>query len=500
MTFTPMASTYRPRLRAHVTAEEGKLVDGLLDRSYPLVGEPAVVAARLDGTQEWTALRASLVDDGLDAGQLDAALRRFLMLHLVEGAGDEASARLERVIGRTELVPTVILEGARFGCQGSGGCCTGYAFGPLTDADVARLDELDLATAFPRLAPPYVEVNDAGRFLRKDGNQCIFLAGDHRCGLHAAFGAEAKPGFCRLYPLDSFGTVEGIRVVDRGTCATFGVSARVGLPLAEDIGRVRSLLGAPRLHHPVVLVDGDAWDFSLYLRFTTAATALVRLGLGTAPETLNAIGRLLDALALVVSRCPLEPGQPDEVAARVLSSADARWYRPARPAVAARGLESLRVLLAKLGESLTTTIKIGVAPAMASRLEELVELLGRTAARLAAHGAVAGGETPAAALPAEVDDALRISLRQQLFGRHVLVSGHAGAGLLRIGLIQLLALAGARERAGTGPLTAADLSHGHMLSIRGLQTGMVDGILVDHEPSWRGLLDGLELATRIVAA
>lgn len=321
MTSTP----YRPRLRAHWRVDEERLVDGLLERSYPLEAVARSLVPLLDGASEWPVLRERLIADGHVAEDVDAALRRLLLLHAVEGAGDELVAKLERVLRREEAVPTSVLEGARFGCQGSGGCCQGYRFGPLTDADAAKLDSLDLAAAFPHLAPPYLETSEAGRYLRRVGDRCVFLTDEQRCGLHAAFGADAKPGFCRLFPLDSFGTIEGIRIVDRGTCATFAVSARAGLPLVDDLDRVRPLLRPPVLHHPVVVVDGWAWDYAIFLRFTTTATTMVRRKRGTASETLRAIGRLLDALSVATARCPLGSGQPEAVMTAVLAIADDAW-------------------------------------------------------------------------------------------------------------------------------------------------------------------------------
>ncbi len=487
--------SYRPRLRPHLHLEGAHLADWMQHRTYPLAGAAAALAPRLDGNAEWTELRASLIADGHADHDVDAALRRLYLLHAVEGAGDELSAKLVRVLHREEAVPTSILEGARFGCQGSGGCCQGYAFGPLADADVARLDQLDLAAAFPHLQPPYVETHPAGSYLRRDGDRCIFLAGDQRCGLHAAFGADAKPGFCRLYPLDSFATIEGIRVVDRGTCATFGVSARVGLPLVDDLARIRPLLDPPMLHHPLASVDGWSWDHGLFLRFTTAATSLVRRNRGTAGETLFAIGRLLDALTRAVTSCPLEPGQPDDVVTAVLARADEAWYQAPEADPAARGALTLATLLGELAAVAYAAVADGPARALATRLGQFAELATHGAAtidRLAPP--VDPRPAPAASAP-DVDVALRLSLRQQLFGRQVLVGGHAGAGLVRIGVIQLLALVGARRSAGPRALVAADLSHGHMLATRCLQAGALDRVLVDHEPRWRELLAEVRRAT-----
>jgi Fe-S-cluster containining protein len=466
---------------------QDRLDDELLDRSLTLEGAVAVLAPLLDGGTEWLLIRNTLVEQGLAPDDVDNALRRLLFLHAVEGAGDATVSKLERLLRGEETVPTSILEGARFGCQGSGACCQGYAFGPLTDADVAKLDALDLATAFPDLAPPYVEANEGGRYLRRDGDRCVFLTDDRRCGLHAVFGSDAKPGFCRLFPLDSFATIEGIRVVDRGTCATFAVSARVGLPLVDDLPRVRPLLPPPVLYHPVVLVGEWAWDYALLLRFTTAATTLVKRNLGTASSTLMAIARCLDALMEATAQCPLEPGQPDAAVNAVLAIDGASWYRSAGSDAAIAGTRAMSDLLRALGVALTEG---GDAHALAAR--DLAVLIEHTAAALAAD------TSPPAAIAADagVDEALRISMRQQLFGRHFLVGGHASAGLVRIAVIQLLALAGARIEAGARALTAADLNRGHVLATRAFESGKFDAVLVEHEPRWRVLLDGLAHAAQ----
>ena len=463
----------------------------MLNRNLLLEGAAAALAPFLDGSTEWLLIRDTLVELGHEPEAVDNALRRLLFLHAIEGAGDAMVAKLERLLRREEALPTSILEGARFGCQGSGACCQGYAFGPLSDADVAGLDALDLAAAFPHVAPPYVEASEGGRFLRHDGDRCVFLTDERQCGLHAAFGSEAKPGFCRLFPLESFATIEGIRVVDRGTCATFAVSARVGLPLVDDLPRVRPLLPPPVLHHPVVLVGEWAWDYGLFLRFTTAATTLIKRNLGTASETLMAIGRCLDALTEATAQCPLGTGQPDAIVGAVLASDGASWYRPPGSDAVLAGTRALSDLLRALGVALAEAVDRGQTHALAAR--ELAVLLDHTAAAISADTFL----PPAIAADADVDEALRISLRQQLFGRHVLVGGHASAGLVRIAVIQLLALAGARIEAGERALTAVDLNRGHVLATRAFESGKLDAVLVEHEPRWRVLLDGLARAAQV---
>ncbi len=468
--------------------EDDVLADELLQRHVVLEGVIAALVPMLDGATEWPLARQALLDLGHAPHAVDDSLRRLLLLHHIEGAGDALVARLERVLRGDDSLPTSILEGARFACQGSGGCCQGYAFGPLTDADVAGLDALDVASAFPHLEPPYLESNEGGRFLRRDDDRCIFLTGERRCGLHAAFGADAKPGFCRLFPLDSFATIEGLRLVDRGTCASFGVSARTGLPLVDDLPRVRPLLRAPALHHPYVIVGHLAWDYGVFLRFTTASTTLIKRNLHNASETLAAVGHLLAALIDATAQCPLEPGQPDATVTSVLAIDATSWYRPAPTA----GTHALVELLYALVDALHLAVdgdKIRVAQA-----RELGALLAQTADALAT-------DSPTATSTAvDVDDALRISMRQQLFGRHVLVGGHATAGLVRIAVVQLVALAAARFAAGNRVLTAADLNRGHALAMRVFETGRLDAVFVEHEPRWRVILDSVPRAAQLVVA
>lgn len=465
-------TSFRPRLRPHLAVHGEVLIDSLLNHALPLTPVLAALGSRLDGTREWTALRRELIDAGHDGSAIDAALRQLLLLHAVDGAGDAIAAKLERVVRRHEAVPTSILEGARFACQGSGGCCHGYAFGPLRDDDVARLEALDLAGAFPQLEPPYVEQHDSGRYLRKVGDQCCFLAADRRCGLHAAFGPEAKPALCRLYPLDSFGTVEGIRVVDRGCCSRFATSSRAGLPLIDDLPRLRALFDAPKLHHPVIVVDGWGWDYGLFLRFTTAATTLVRRNLGTAGDTLAAIGRCLGALANALVNCPLKPGQPDGVVNAVLAADPAHWYQPTLTNT--DGAQALIELLRALEQAvIDTAAGDGVGADFVRFARVLIE-------RLAPDGTV----TPTAASSPGLDDILRLSLRQQLFGRCATVSGLAGTGLVRIGLIQLFAVASAKQ----------DLSRGHAAAVRVFDSNRLDAVLIAREASWCMLVAAIAVA------
>src|SRR5262249_50100501 len=155
--------------------------------------------------------------------RVERMLRRFFLLELVAGASTEAVARMAAVRRGEAALAHAVLAGARFECQGSGACCQGHRLGPLARPRPARPGERGPADAV-------VEIPD-GRFLRQVDGRCRFLLPDARCDLHARFGADAKPGMCRLYPIEQVATLDGIKLYDKGSCRTLAVSARAGLPL-----------------------------------------------------------------------------------------------------------------------------------------------------------------------------------------------------------------------------------------------------------------------------
>src|SRR5262249_40062832 len=128
---------------------------------------------------------------------------------------------------------------------------------------------------------------------------------------------------------------------------------------------------------------------------------------------------------------------------------------------------------------------------------ELLEL-AREAALAVAGAAEPPPEAAVAVEDPEIDEVLRLSLRQQLFGLRFVVDHRVAAGLVRIALIQLIAVWGARRRAlldGRAAVVPDDLSLGHSLSMRLLDTGIAEQALVEREPSWRAILAALPRVT-----
>ena len=251
--------SFAPSLRAEIERqprEDGgvHLYDPLTDRGLELGALSAGLIDRLDGTTPLDTLLDGTSED--DRRRLLRTVKMLQLLLFLRGSGEHVIARLASIRAGEPLHHTV-LDGARFECQGSGQCCQNYVFGPLTDADIARLEGLDLSAFGPGPYWGFLERKDGKpeRYLTSTNDRCMFLEGDHRCGIHARFGADAKPGLCRMYPLEQIATVDGIRLYDKGTCATLR-PARWGtrsstapsspvLPPAQLAPDVQSAAGLP---------------------------------------------------------------------------------------------------------------------------------------------------------------------------------------------------------------------------------------------------------------
>ena len=269
---------------------------------------------------------------------------------------------------------------------------------------------------------------------------CVFLEGGLRCGLHRAFGASAKPALCQLYPLAAVATIDGLKVYDRGECATFAISARAGGFLEDDLPRIRSLVGED-LYHPVVRFHGS-WrcDYGLVLplarRLDDEARSRPPL------QALHAIGHVVRGVIVALTQCPFEAAQPETALSAALACLAAE-FRPPDAAVAANartGLHALVTLADALAERVALAERhMPVFVAAVSLLSELGRLIlaGRPVSA-AARAALA------ISVDGEADRALMLSLRHQLFGRELLLDDYLPAGLLRMAFVVTLTLAGAR--------------------------------------------------------
>lgn len=232
----------------------------------------------------------------------------------------------------TDTVRTV--TNARWDCHGCGDCCRGYELGPVEPSVIADLTARGVAAAWPPAGqqPWHVERTLPDGTTRTvlahiDGH-CVFLRDDGRCAVHALYGAEAKPGFCRLYPLrlvvDPLGTVATIRA----SCPSAGKTAST--PVRDHARRLVETIGprgrqrfAPEVVPvlPDVGVDLDTW---------MAAEVSLLAQLDTLGDPGDALVRARDVLYDLVDRpVPTPDPQRARLAIGAVVEALARVMRTA---------------------------------------------------------------------------------------------------------------------------------------------------------------------------
>jgi hypothetical protein len=150
--------------------------------------------------------------------------------------------------------------------------------------------------------------------------------------------------------------------------------------------------------------------------------------------------------------------------------------------------EAFTLVLADLIETLETLDpSVGLGP----RLVADAIALFRTGYRLAARVAdptysISAEEQSMLAITStpDIDSALRLSLRQQLFGYRSLIADRPLPALARMGVLLLAATWSARRAAvaaNRAHMAAADLSTGHALAARVLETAATSTVFLQYE-------------------
>ncbi len=136
-----------------------------------------------------------------------------------------------------EIKGVSVLEGARFGCACSGGCCGGYLYGPIDDETAERIlrhqfiENAEQIKKFGHFDEAEVH-GEKVRVLRRVAGHCVFLGKDRKCVIHKEIGAEAKPIFCQIYPINVTLAPDGIAYISLNLeCIGDGVYKG---PLLED--------------------------------------------------------------------------------------------------------------------------------------------------------------------------------------------------------------------------------------------------------------------------
>lgn len=136
--------------------------------------------------------------------------------------------------------------GVRWDCGACGKCCRGYTFGPIEPEIIAGLEARDIGSAWPLVAEGFAERRPGpdgqeAWYFRKVDDHCVFLQDDNLCAIHARFGAEAKPGFCREFPFHLVQEPTGLVAVVRADCGSFHHSFESGTPIEDQLAEVLAL-------------------------------------------------------------------------------------------------------------------------------------------------------------------------------------------------------------------------------------------------------------------
>lgn len=457
------------KLRPEIVSRGALLHDDLTGAAYPLdpLGQAIVEALKTPRTAAAIASHLAAVGR-FRPDRAGRELRRMLLLAFFEQTGETYRKRLER-LQNGELPAARVLEGSRFGCQGSGACCQGYVFGYISPAEKARIEALNPHKALAHLGdrPIFITAQSSAghpvyRLATKD-DACIFLEDQRRCGLHRVFGADAKPAFCRLYPLAAIATIDGLKVYDRGECSTFAVSANTGKFLSEDLPTILSLADKD-IYHPAVQIHG-VWRCD-YGPILALAHRMDLKAIGRSPlHALHAIGQMTRRFIMALVRCPFEAGQPELAVADALKDA---VDLPSDAAIAANARTGLQALATLAGGMVG---RVAASERLGQTFEQMALVLAEVCRD--ALGTAPLSEARRAELAAKVEEdseqAMRLSLRQQIFGRELLLNDQLPAGLLRMAFVVLMTLTGARLQAfknGAGRVSPQHFSLAHMTARR----------------------------------
>jgi hypothetical protein len=131
-----------------------------------------------------------------------------------------------------------VRPGARFRCAGDGLCCTDlHALGPMTRAETRAMQRLIPLSVFH-----HKEI-DAPCMRPGQGGGCAQLDDAGRCGVHARFGAEQKPGGCRRFPYGLVNTSLGGRITTEHRCPCRTLGERPPLDLGDAEASLRDSSG-----------------------------------------------------------------------------------------------------------------------------------------------------------------------------------------------------------------------------------------------------------------
>ena len=350
-------------------------------------------------------------------------------------------------------------QDARWSCEGCGLCCRFHELGPVEPEIIQGLKDKDIGAHWAPAAKGdwfTTKTDPDGQtttWLAKRGGACVFLTEQNRCAVHASFGAEAKPGFCRAFPFVAVRDPLGIALALRSDCEAVPLTATMGQPVAEQ---VEALMAIPnsrmfREFAPASVVIHQGFDVPLerWMALETRLLSQIR-DWARSPEALAAGVR-----GLLVADTQSVHTRPDP-----------ERYKMALGAV----LQALRMVMDHV-------IAREQAPnaADAAFAVEMRQAIGRGLAGLGA---------PLPPLTPEAEAVFNLGLRNLLLGKRFVGPGSVAAG---VGLFLLNATVARFVIGGTAPITPTQLAQVHPRWTRFTHNQSLSAILRKARPALEDL-------------
>jgi len=325
-------------------------------------------------------------------------------------------------------------------------CCRLFALGPVAPEIVAGLQARGIEQDWAPAADGWVDETPQGLFLTHRDDSCVFLRDDGLCAVHALYGPEAKPAFCRTFPFTVVEQAGGVVHAVREDCGGTWRSLIGGTPASQAIEALPDQ--APRLvwgDEPVQVLPGVGIAGDDWLALEDHLVAQVRDDL----DPQENLCRLRDALLGALRRAPPDPD-------------------PARSAACVEGLR--QNLAAALGPAASPADAQGTA----------ARFLAGVATGLAA---AAPGHAAVAPLAPDAERYFALVIRQHLRGKAFRASGAVcwGLGLVSLGV--------ALARARTPKTDLAALAPWHVRWSRFTRNQGARALLHQHRDTlWEALL------------
>ena len=258
------------------------------------------------------------------------------------------------------------LPDLRWHCRSCGSCCHGVALGPVRPSVIRALERADIAAAWaPAARRSWYQVRQepgAGEsfWLAQRDGACVFLGPDQRCAIHRLLGEQAKPVFCREFPVLFTEEPGGYAAVVRASCAGLHASRLDGHELGPILP---DLLCLPR-SHPL-------------LRFDPEIVQIL-------PQAGVSLANWIAAEAPFLDLLKTDEEQPEQTIARFRETLHHVVGKPAPPADSGQYRAAVRILLGRLRRLLQILVGArshqGLVPD--ERLTRIACLLDEARARL----------------------------------------------------------------------------------------------------------------------